>query len=303
MHRHPMFGIFLALFGALVLTPDTLLMRWSDMDGFQMLGWRGSLMGCVLLLYWAVMRGGRRRADLAAFASGASLTIVVCQFFNATLFSFGIATAPVSVVLFGVATVPVFAAIFARIVIGEATHPSTWITIAVVLAGIGVAVFGGNHGAGAPAMRIDTLWGALAGLAVAASLALNFVVIRARPTVPILLSIGCGALMAGMMGLFITGPGVMMDGGVLSIAATGLVILPVSFMTLSLASRLTHASNVSLLLLLETILGPLWVWLGTDESPTPAMVLGGAVVVTALAIYLVYTDRRQASARRRAAAL
>ncbi|WP_026756978.1 DMT family transporter [Sediminimonas qiaohouensis] len=302
MQRHPMFGIFLALFGALVLTPDTLLMRWSDMDGFQMLGWRGSLMGCVLLAYWAVMRGGSRRADLQAFASGAGLTIVVCQFFNATLFSFGIATAPVSVVLFGVATVPVFAAIFARLVIGEATHPSTWLTIAVVLAGIGVAVFGGNHGAGAPALRLDTLWGALAGLSVAASLALNFVVIRARPTVPILLSIGCGALLAGMMGVVLTGPGVMTDGGVLAIAVTGLVILPVSFMTLSLASRFTHASNVSLLLLLETILGPLWVWMGTDESPTPAMVLGGAVVVAALAIYLIYTDRRQARARRRAAA-
>ncbi|WP_296764492.1 DMT family transporter [Sediminimonas sp.] len=300
MRRHPLFGIFLALFGALVLTPDTLLMRWSEMDGFQMLGWRGTLMGCLLLAYWAVTRGGLHRADLRAFASGAGLTIVACQFFNATLFSFGIATAPVSVVLFGVATVPIFAAILARLLFGEPTHPSTWITIVVVLAGIGLAVFGGHGGADAPTMRIETLWGAVAGLLVAGTLALNFVVIRARPTVPILLGIGTGALLAGLMGLAITGPARMADGGVLAIAATGLVVLPVSFMTLSLAARLTPAANVSLLLLLETVLGPLWVWLGTDESPTPAMVAGGAVVVTALAVYLLYTDRRQARARRRA---
>jgi drug/metabolite transporter (DMT)-like permease len=300
MRRHPLFGIFLALFGALVLTPDTLLMRWSEMDGFQMLGWRGTLMGCLLLAYWAVTRGGLHRADLRAFTSGAGLTIVACQFFNATLFSFGIATAPVSVVLFGVATVPIFAAILARLLFSEPTHPSTWITIVVVLAGIGLAVFGGHGGADAPAMRIETLWGAVAGLLVAGTLALNFVVIRARPTVPILLGIGTGALLAGLMGLAITGPARMADGGVLAIAATGLVVLPVSFMTLSLAARLTPAANVSLLLLLETVLGPLWVWLGTDESPTPAMVAGGAVVVTALAVYLLYTDRRQARARRRA---
>ena len=300
MRRHPLFGIFLALFGALVLTPDTLLMRWSGMDGYQMLAWRGCLMGTVLLLYWAVMRLGLRRSDLRAFASGAGLAIVGCQFFNATLFTFGIAAAPVSVVLFGVATVPVFAAIFARLVIGEPTQLSTWVTIVVVLGGIGLAVFGGHGGAGAPAMRIETLLGALAGLAVAGTLALNFVVIRARPTVPILLGIGTGAMLAGLMGLAITGPGRMGDGDMLAIAATGLVVLPVSFMTLSLAARLTQAANVSLLLLLETVLGPLWVWLGTDEAPTPAMVAGGAVVVTALAVYLVHSDRQQARARRRA---
>jgi len=67
----------------------------------------------------------------------------------------------------------------------------------------------------------------------------------------------------------------------------------VSFFSLSLASRYTHASNVSLLLLLETVLGPLWVWLGVGEEPTPMMLVGGVIVVGSLAIYLWHTGRRR----------
>ena len=74
-------------------------------------------------------------------------------------------------------------------------------------------------------------------------------------------------------------------------AVTGAVILPVSFFTLSLAARHTQAANVSLLMLLETVLGPLWVWMGVGERPTLQMGMGGAIVVISLAVYLVVTGR------------
>ena len=289
MTRHPLFGLLLAMFGALTLTPDALFMRLSEMGGYQMVGWRGLLMGTVMLVLWALTSRTRRR-DLAVLASGYGALILVCQYLNATLFSLGIAHAPVSIVLFAVATVPVFAALFARLIIKEPTRPATWVTIAVVMAGIALAVFGGE-GARVGLDRAALL-GALAGLGVAMVLATNFVILRAQPQIPILLVIGLGALIAGATGATITGSGAMMQGQVWAIAICGLVILPVSFFSLSLASRYTHASNVSLVLLLETVLGPLWVWLGIGEAPTPLMLLGGAVVVLSLAIYLWFTGQR-----------
>ncbi|WP_101069089.1 DMT family transporter [Roseovarius salinarum] len=290
MTRHPLFGLALATFSALVITPDALFMRISGMEGIQMVGWRGTLMGLVLLTAWGLTARARAR-DLGALASGFGLVIVACQYFNATLFSLSIAAAPVPVVLFGVATVPVFAALFARALMGEPTRPATWITIAAVLSGIGIAVFGD---AGEDiALNRAALRGALGGLGVAAVLALNFVVLRARPDLPILLLIGTGALLAGLTGTAVTGPAAMSQGTVWAIAVTGLVILPVSFFGLSLASRYTQAANVSLLLLLETVLGPFWVWLGTGAAPTPMMVLGGAVVIVSLAVYLLVTGRRR----------
>ncbi len=291
MTRHPAFGLALATFGALVLTPDAMLLRLSGMTSFQMLGWRGLFMGTSLLLIWA-LTSRRRRADLALLGSAGGITIAVCQFFNSTFFALGIGNAPVAIVLFGVATTPIFAALFARALLGERTARATWITIAVVAAGIGIAVLGGG-GAVAPTGAV--VFGAVAGLTVAAMLALNFVVLRAQPHLPIPLLIGAGAICAGAAGITAVGPAAMPEGNVWAIAVTGCVILPVSFLSLSFASRHTAAANVSLLLLLETVLGPAWVWLALGEAMTPAMLLGGTIVVGAIALYLLHARR---SARR-----
>lgn len=284
MKRSPGFGIMLATVGTLILTPDSMFMRLSEMSGAQMFAWRGLLMGSALLLGW-VLSSRHRARDVMALGTGAGLTIVLCQFVNATLFSLGIAAAPVSIVLFGLATVPVFATVFAWLILGERASRGTWITIIVVIIGIGIAVLSGKSGQ----ISLDwaSLLGALAGLGVASVLALNFVVLRGWPDLPILLVIGVGAVLAGLTGLALTGPTAMAEGQIWAIALTGGIVLPISFFTLSLASRYTHASNVSLLMLLETVLGPVWVWLGIGEVPTVGMILGGAIVIAALAIFLL----------------
>lgn len=283
------FGIGLAFFGTLVLTFDAMLMRLSQMSGLQMMAWRGMCMGSVLILFW-LLQSKAPRQELRHLATRAGWTIILCQFFNSLLFCFAIAIAPVAVVLFGLAAVPVFAAIFAWIILGEHTPVSTWVTIALVMAGIGLAVTGKVDGT--VAFDVAALAGAVLGLGVAVVLALNFVTLRARPELPIALLIGCGALIAGATSIMIIGPQGMMTGSIPPMVATGAVVLPLSFFSLSLASRYTSASNVSLLMLLETVLGPYWVWLVIGEAPTPRMILGGVVVVVSLTGYLILTGRR-----------
>ncbi len=289
MTRHPLFGLGLATFGTLMLTPDALLMRLSQMGGFQMAGWRGLIMGAVLILCWAVT-SRHHRADVEVLSERFGITIVICQIFNSTLFCLGIAIAPVAVVLFGVAAVPVFAALLAWLILGEPTRAATWVAIIAVLFGIGIAVSGKANGG--VALDAASLYGALFGLGVALVLALNFVVVRAQPRLPILLAIGLGALIAGIISTAITGIGQMGQGHVWPMLLTAMVVLPVSFASLSVASRYTHAANVSLLMLLETVLGPLWVWLVLAETPTSRMMLGGAIVVLSLFLYLIATGRR-----------
>jgi drug/metabolite transporter (DMT)-like permease len=127
---------------------------------------------------------------------------------------------------------------------------------------------------------------------VAVALALTFVTLRHNSHVPILLAVGSGAVLAGVTGTVLTGFPDMLNGRLWPIAFTGLVILPTSFFALTLASRYTSAANVSLLMLLETVLGPVWVWVGLGERPTIRMFLGGAIVVGALTLYLWYERHR-----------
>ncbi|MBZ8117177.1 DMT family transporter [Roseovarius sp. LXJ103] len=290
MKRGSAFGLGLATFGAVVLTPDALLMRLSGMDGAAMMGWRGLVMGSVLVALWA-LTSSDRGADLAALRSRTGMVVTLCHSVNAALFCIGIAIAPVAIVLLGVATVPVFSALFGLALMGERTGRATWITIAAVSVGIVLAVTGGHE---TGALSAATVFGTLAGLGVAAALALNFTMLRAQTHLPILLLIGVGAWIAGAAGWAVQGPAAMWDGEVWAMLLTGSVVLPLSFFALSLAARHTPAANVSLLLLLETVLGPFWVWLALGEPITAAMLAGGAIVVGSLAIYLLRTRRRTA---------
>jgi drug/metabolite transporter (DMT)-like permease len=62
-----------------------------------------------------------------------------------------------------------------------------------------------------------------------------------------------------------------------------LLVVPLSFVLISTGPRYLPAPEVGLLMLLETILGPLWVWLVLQEAPATASLVGGAIIVLTLA--------------------
>lgn len=285
-------GLSLAVFGALLLTPDTLFMRVSELDGFAMLVWRGGLSGIayILIWMWFNLRVQRKTPTVLTVSFG---VVVVCQIANATFFSLAIAAAPVAVVLISVATAPIFAAILSRIFLGETLSKFSIATAVLVLIGLYISVLGQD----AILIQLDasTLLGAGLGLGVAFSLALNFTIIRKDKNVPFVLAIGIGALLAAALGASSA------DGlywppakNMAAIAFTGIVILPVSFGTLSYAARFVPSSTVSLIMLLETVLGLLWIWWGIGEAPTDAMLLGGAIVVCCLTAFLINQRRSKA---------
>lgn len=280
------YGVGLALVGALLLTPDALLMRISGMSTFQMLGWRGLCLGLIFLTAW-MLTTKAWRTDLAALGSSTAITVVACQIMNTTLFPMGIAISPVAPVLLGVATVPVWSALLARWLYAETATRGTWIAIGLVIMGLTLAI----SDKGEAALDAYALAGAACGLGVAFALALIFVTLRHNHSLPLLLVIGLGSLISGTSGWLIAGPAQMTDGTVWAVLLSALLILPLSFFALNEASRHTTAANVSLLLLLETVLAPIWVWLGVGEVPSPRMIVGGAVVIVTLTVYIIGARR------------
>lgn len=261
-------------------------MRISGMSTFQMLGWRGLSLGLIFLTAW-MLTTQARRTDLAALGSSTAITVVACQVMSTALFPMGIAIAPVAPVLLGVATVPVWSALLARWLYAETATRGTWIAIGLVIMGLTLAI----SDKGEAALDAYALAGAACGLGVAFALALIFVTLRHNHSLPLLLVIGLGSLISGTFGWLITGPAQMTGGTVWAILLSALLILPLSFFALNEASRHTTAANVSLLLLLETVLAPIWVWLGVGEVPSPRMIVGGAVVIVTLTVYIIGARR------------
>jgi drug/metabolite transporter (DMT)-like permease len=52
----------------------------------------------------------------------------------------------------------------------------------------------------------------------------------------------------------------------------------------TVAARLVPAAELAMLLMLEVVLGPLWVWIAFDNRPNTPTLIGGAVVLAAVAI-------------------
>jgi drug/metabolite transporter (DMT)-like permease len=265
-------------------------MRLSQLDGFNMLLWRGGLSGLAYFMIWLWMRGPR---DLSNVWTRNFAIIVACQTGNAALFSLAIALAPVTVVLIGVATVPIFAALLSRFLLGEALSMRTLITAAMVFLGLFISVLGSDDGH--LMLDLTTLIGAGLGLGVAFSLAMNFTIIRKDKDVPFVLAIAVGAIAAaGLAAVFATTLAWPALPQMAAIALTGILILPLSFVTLSYAARFVPSSTVSLIMMLETVLGPLWVWWGINEAPSATMLIGGGIVLTCLSVFLILEGRKAA---------
>jgi drug/metabolite transporter (DMT)-like permease len=77
------------------------------------------------------------------------------------------------------------------------------------------------------------------------------------------------------------------------LALLGLIVVPIPFSLLAIGPRYLPASEVSLLLLLEAVLGPLWVWLVLKEFPGWLALIGGAIVIVTLVAMNVYALRRE----------
>ena len=277
-------GIFLALLGTLILTPDALFMRLSELSGGEMVAWRATQGGSIFFLIGLLPFIWPKGEVKPKIWRKSFLALILVQMANVFCFAYGIFLAPVAIVLIAVATVPVFSIILGAIVLKEVVDFKTWLIVIVVFLGVGLSALGDVKSN--DLYNRSTALGGLCGLVVAFSLACNFVIIRKDKEVAFPLALGTGGIICGLLAFYFWPSAFEINSNSLFyISITGLIILPVSFISLSRAARMTPASNVSIIMLLETILGPLWVWAFISESPQLLTIIGGAIVILALVYF------------------
>ena len=62
----------------------------------------------------------------------------------------------------------------------------------------------------------------------------------------------------------------------------GVPQLALGFICITIGSRTTASATVGLLMLMETLCGPLWVWLFLNEIPPISVFIGGLVIISAI---------------------
>jgi drug/metabolite transporter (DMT)-like permease len=266
-------GLLITALGVLLLTPDSLLVRLIATDPWTMVFWRGSLLMVALLAFQALARRGRLVGPFRAIGR-AGLLVAALFAASSVLFVFALAHTSVANTLIIVSAAPLFAALLSRFFLAEPVPLRTWVAILVSFAGL-LVVVAGDLGSGG-------LAGNLAALGTAFAVAGTTTTIRharSRSMLPAMtLSGGLSALIAAPL----AAPLALDAGQGGYMLLLGLLVLPLSFALLIRGPRYIPAPEVNLLLLLETVLGPLWVWLVISEQPSRMAWIGGAVVVAAL---------------------
>ena len=267
-------GLLMTIFGVLVLTPDALMLRLIEADLWTPLFWRSLFMTASL---FAINAWIERRNPLYALRDLFKDGWFCALLFTGSNICFGISITHTMVAntLVILAAMPFMAAILTVILIRRKLPSRTWLTILLAIAGI-IIVFWGRLGSG-------SVFGDAFAMLAALFMASALVAISYNPRINSVSAIGLGSLLAAalseFMGAELITPSV---DDFLILALNGGLVLPIAMGLITFGPKLISAAEVSLIMLLETALGPLWVWCVLSEQPTMQTLIGGSLVLGAI---------------------
>lgn len=275
-------GTLIVGLGVLIISFDALLIRLAETDGWSVAFWRGLFMALSLGLF-LVFRRGRTLIDPIS-SSGWAFFVSSTLFGLGSLFfvlSISHTTVANTVVILSVS--PLFAAFFSRFWLQETVRPRTWIAIGVAIAGVVVVFYGSLDGGGG--------LGDMIALLAALTLGSNLTLLRRHPRLSRVTIIGLSGLLTAVIAWPLADPLSLSWQSYGVLAVMGLIQMPVALVLIAMGPRFLPSPEVSLLLLLETVLGPVWVWMAIGEQPALATLVGGTLIVVTLAVHSWFSLR------------
>ncbi len=248
---------------------------------FEITFWRSFFTVLSLLVILPLLQG---RAVFAKIRQGgASLWLSgVCWAVMFTAFMVALSLSPVANVLVTMSIGPLLTALLARFAIGHRLPLRTWVAIGV--AGAGIATMYGTQlsSAGDPGQLVGTL----IALCVPLAGAVNWTVVqrsqRQGHEVDLVPSVLVGAVLSTLVTLPLALPFQATPHDLGLLAMLGSVQLAIPCVLSVWCARVLKAPEVSLLQLLEVLFGITLAWLGANEAPGTAVMLGGSLVLGAL---------------------
>ncbi len=257
-------------------------------DPWQILFYRSIALIVTLMV---VLAFDKRAGIWAAFRAVGLNGLVAAVFLagGAIGFIFSITHTTVANTLFMLSASPLFTAVLAWIVLGERVSPVTWVAIAGAVAGVAVMVGEG--------IVVGALFGNLTALGAALAFAAFMVAIRRGRTVDMLPAV----CLSGLLTMAVAGIASVGGGAGLAISLPDLLLCAIlgavqiggGLIFITIGSRHVPAAEVTLLSLSEVVLGPVWVVLALGEVPSGPTMLGGAILLSAIAGQALASMRRR----------
>tara|TARA_A100001011_G_C14240233_1_gene812925 strand:+ start:362 stop:1243 length:882 start_codon:yes stop_codon:yes gene_type:complete len=279
-------GLLITFFGVILVVPDSLFVRLISVDPLATAFWRSAASG-ILVFFGLLISGGWKSFKNIFIMGWLGWLYTMLIGSTAPAFVFAVSKTSVANVVFILASMPIFSAIFSYIFLKEHIHFRTLITTAFVILGLACIAFGSMRSEIA-SWRGD-IWAIYVSIAYAAALT----AIRKLKSFSLIPAIPVGYVGAAFAMSLFTDPFTSFSLNWPFYLGHGLCIA-LGTCLLAIGPRFISAPEVALLILLESVLAPLLVWVVIGEDPGQWALFGGFIVLLSLLIsnFIAFREAR-----------
>ena len=269
-------GSLLAFVAVMFITPDSLFIRLSNIDTWGLVFYRGiipffTVFIGMLLIY-------KMNFFKIFFSSGYHGIIYVITFSITNItFVVSIQNTNVANTLVMIATAPMLSAILSGIFLNEQPDKKTLISIFITFLAI-IFIFYDSLGVG-------NFYGDILAFITAIGLAVGAVTIRSAKSKNLVPAAVVGKLFVALFALFFIDSFILVEKDLIIVPLMCILCVAIPFVLVTIAPRFIPAAEVNLFFLLETIIGPIWVWFVIKEQPSLETLIGGMVIITTIAVH------------------
>ena len=269
-------GSLLAFIAVMFITPDSLFIRLSNVDTWGLVFYRGiipffTVFTVMLIIY-------KLNFFKILLSSGYHGLIYVCTFSITNItFVVSIQNTNVANTLVMIATAPMISAILGALFLKENPDKKTWFSIFITFLAIIYIFF--------DSLKIGNFYGDILGFITAIGLAVGAVTIRSGKSKNLVPAAVVGKLFVAIFALFFIESYLLLGRDLVIVPLMCILCVAIPFVLVTIAPRFIPAAEVNLFFLLETIIGPIWVWLIIKEQPSIETLQGGLVIITTIAVH------------------
>ena len=269
-------GSLLAFIAVMLITPDSIFIRLSNIETWGMLFYRGAIPFVVVLIGLIFFYKNNLLKALVGIGYPGIFYVISFSICNIT-FIISIQNTNVANTLVMIAMAPMLSAILGSIFLKEVPDSKTWIAIIITL----VAVSYIFH----DSIEMGNFYGDLFGLITAFGLACNAVIARFAKNRDLVPSAVIGKLCVAIFAFFFVDTFSLVGTDLIFVPLMCVMCVAIPFVLVTIAPRFIPAEEVNLFFLLETIIGPFWVWLIINEQPSIETIQGGSIILLTIAIH------------------
>ena len=269
-------GSLLAFVAVMFITPDSLFIRLSNVDTWGLVFYRGIIPFVTVLLGMLIIY--KLNFFKILFTSGYHGIFYVITFSVTNItFVVSIQNTNVANTLVMIATAPMLSAILGAIFLKEPPDKKTWISIIITFLAIIYIFF--------DSLKLGNFYGDILGFITAIGLAVGAITIRSAKSKNLVPAAVIGKLFVAMFALFFIESFALLEKDLVIVPLMCILCVAIPFVLVTIAPRFIPAAEVNLFFLLETIIGPIWVWLIIKEQPSIETLYGGAVIIATIAVH------------------